>query len=86
MHSSKSKLIEMEFHCSVQVTTNRLKAVEKLNQMLLLVVQQPGSLGMSLLPSILNYALNYVLQPLMQCNNARDYCDVAFSLYNLFDG
>lgn len=60
--------------------------MEKLNQMLLLVVQQPGSLGMSLLPSILNYALNYVLQPLMQCNNARDYGDIAFSLYSLFDG
>lgn len=69
-----------------QLTTNRLKAVDKLMQMLLLVVQQPGSLGLSLLPSVLNFALNYVSPLLMQGENPSEYGDLAFSLYTLFDG
>lgn len=54
--------------------------------MLLLVVQQPGSLGMNLLPQILDFALNYVSPMLMQGRNPTEYCDVALTLYNLFDG
>lgn len=72
--------------CREQLTTNRYKAVEKLLQMLLLVVQQPGSLGANLLPSILEFTLNYVSPLLMQGRNPSDYCDVAFALYSLFDG
>lgn len=69
-----------------QLTTNRFKAVEKLLQMLLLVVQQPGSLGANLLPSIFEFTLTYVSPLLMQGRSPSDFCDVAFALYNLFDG
>lgn len=54
--------------------------------MLLLVVQQPGNLGQSLLPSVLNFALNFVAPMLTQGKNLGDYCDVAYALYSLFDG
>lgn len=69
-----------------QLTARRLKAVEKLLQMLLLVVQQPGSLGLNLLPSVLNFALNFVSPMLTQGKSLGDYCDAAFALYSLFDG
>lgn len=69
-----------------QLTTNRFKAVEKLLQMLLLVVQQPGSLGANLLPSILEFTQNYVSPLLVQGRSLSGFCDVAFALYNLFDG
>ncbi|XP_031625440.1 exportin-6-A [Contarinia nasturtii] len=69
-----------------QLTTNRYKAVEKLLQMLLLVVQQPGSLGANLLPSILDFTLNFVSPLLMQGRNPSEFCDVAHALYCLFDG
>lgn len=55
-------------------------------KMLLLVVQQPGNLGLCLLPSILDLALNYVMPLLMQTQNANEYCDVVMSLFQLFDG
>lgn len=71
---------------SEQLTVNRFKAVEKLLQMLLLVVQQPGNLGACLLPSILEFTLNYVSPLLMQGRNPNDFFDVVFALYNLFDG
>lgn len=54
--------------------------------MLLLVVQQPGSLGNNLLPLILEFTLNYVFPLLMQGRCPSDLCDVAFALYNLLDG
>lgn len=66
-----------------QFTANSLKAANKLLQILLLVVQQPGSLGMNLLPHILEFALNSVLPSFMQ--DPEKDCDVAFSLYSLFD-
>lgn len=60
--------------------------MEKLLQMSLLVVQQPGSLGANLLPDIFEFALGYVSPLLMQGGNPNDFCDVALALYNLFDG
>lgn len=72
--------------CSEQLTCNRYKAVEKLLQMLQLIVQQPGSLGANLLPSIIDFTLNYVSPLLMQERQPNDFCDVAFALYSLFDG
>lgn len=86
--SIRSSIIKFVFffRCREQLTTNRFKAVEKLLQMLLLIVQQPGSLGLNLLPSILDFALNYVSPLLEQGRNPSDFCDVAFALYNLLDG
>lgn len=72
--------------CSEQLTINRFKAVEKLLQMLLLVVQQPGSVGLNKLPDILDFALNYVSPLLMHGTNPSDFSDFALALYNLFDG
>lgn len=71
---------------SEQFSTRRLKRVEKLMQMLLLVVQQPGSLGMHLLPSVLHFALTYVAPMLTQGKSLNDYYDTALTLYSLFDG
>lgn len=71
---------------SEQLTARRLKAVEKLLRMLLLVIQQPGSLGLNLLPSVLNFSLNFVTPMLTQGKNLSDYCDAAYALYSLFDG
>lgn len=68
------------------MTINRFKAVDKLLQMLLLIIQQPGSLGLNLLPEILNYSLNYVYPLLKERENSNDYGDVELSLYSLFDG
>lgn len=68
------------------MTTNRYKAVDKLLQMLLLVVEQPGNLGLSLLPAILNFALNSVAPQLKQEKLSNQQCDVAAALYSLFDG
>lgn len=72
--------------CREQLTINRYKAVEKLLQMLLLIVQQPGSLGSNLLPSILDFTLNYVAPLLIQGQNPSGFCDVAYALYSLLDG
>lgn len=69
-----------------QITVGRLKAIDMLLQMLLLVVQQPGQMTLSLLPAILNLSLNYVTPLLAQECNSSDFCDVAISLYALFDG
>lgn len=55
-------------------------------QMLLLVVEQPGQMTLSLLPAILDLSLNYVTPLLAQECNSSDFCDVAISLYALFDG
>lgn len=71
---------------SEQLTVNRYKAVEKLLQMLVLVVRQPGGLGLSMLPGTLDFALNYVAPLLMQGRNPSEYSDVALILYELFDG
>lgn len=71
---------------SEQLTVNRLKTMDKLMQMLLLVVQQPGNLGLTLLPSILEFSLNYVMPLLMQTQTANEFCDVVMSLFQLLDG
>lgn len=54
--------------------------------MLLLVVEQPGSLGLSLLPDILNFSLNFVHPLLKRDKVTSQYGDVAMALYSLFDG
>lgn len=82
----KKKKNQFRFIFSEQLTMNRLKTMDKLMQMLLLVVQQPGSLGLQLLPSILPFSLNYVMPLLMQTQNANEFCDVVMSLFQLLDG
>lgn len=67
-----------------RMTVGRLKAMDKLLQMLLLVVEQPGSTTLSLLPAILTVSLDLV-QPLLGGQSA-DLGDVAVSLFSLFDG
>lgn len=67
-----------------RMTLGRLKAMDKLLQMLLLVVEQPGSSTLSLLPVILTVSLDLV-QPLL-AGHAADVGDVAVSLFSLFDG
>lgn len=74
------------FYFREQITVGRLKAIDMLLQMLLLVVEQPGQMALSLLPAILNLSLNYVTPLLAQECNSSDFCDVAISLYALFDG
>lgn len=71
---------------SEQLTANRFKAVEKLLQMLVLVVRQPGALGLTLLPKFLDFALNYVSPLLVQGRDPTEICDVALALLDLFDG
>lgn len=68
-----------------QLTIQRLKATDKLLQMLTLVVEQPGCSSLSLLPPTLNFALDHVAPLLLHEKNAVDHSDVAFSLYTLFD-
>jgi len=60
--------------------------MDKLLQMLLLVVEQPGNTSLNLLPAILNLALEHVVPLLNTDKNALDFSDVAYSLYSLFDG
>ncbi|KAG4078102.1 hypothetical protein HA402_002153 [Bradysia odoriphaga] len=78
--------IFLEASTREQLTVGRLKAIDILLQMLLLVVEQPGQTTLSLLPVILNLSLNYVTPMLAQERNSSDFCDVAISLYALFDG
>lgn len=58
--------------------------MDKLLQMLLLVVEQPGSTAVHLLPSILNVSLDLVTPLLGQ--DSSDFSDVGLSLFSLFDG
>lgn len=60
--------------------------MDKLLQMLLLVVEQPGSTAVSLLPAILNVSLDLVTPLLGQEKHLADFSDVAISLFTLFDG
>lgn len=69
-----------------QITNSRLKAMDKLLQMLLLVVEQHGNGTLSLLPAILNLSLDLVAPVLQQEKNSIDCSDVAISLFTLFDG
>lgn len=68
-----------------EMTVRRLKSMEKILQMFQLIVQQPGSETMSLIPSILNLTLDHILPLLSYDNNLLDYSDVAHLMYTLFD-
>lgn len=68
-----------------QLTVCQLKVMEKILQMLLLVVEQPSTPS-SLISPILTLSLDHVLPLLMTGNNLLDHSDVAYILYSLFDG
>lgn len=81
-----------------QMSVARLRTMDRLLRMLLLVVEQPGGTGLALLPAVLTVSLDLV-QPVLeqqqqqqlqsqeqQRNNAVDLSDVTMSLFALFDG
>lgn len=84
VHIKEMLSIFLEASMRERMTVGRLKAMDKLLQMLLLVVEQPGSTTLSLLPAILTVSLDLV-QPLLGGQSA-DLGDVAVSLFALFDG
>lgn len=69
-----------------QLTASSLKAIDKLLQMLLFVVEQPGTATMSLLPNILGFVLDHVMPLLMEEKQSLDFSDVATSVFNLLHG
>lgn len=72
---------------SQKLSRNRMAAIEKILQMLHLVVEQPGNSTNTLIPSILNMSLNHI-QPLLTGDEKEMFAntDVAVLLYTLFDG
>lgn len=83
-----------------QMSVARLRTMDRLLRMLLLVVEQPGSTGLALLPAVLTVALDLV-QPVLEQQqqqhlqeqqqqqrngNVVDLSDVTMSLFTLFDG
>lgn len=78
--------IFLEASTRERITTSRLKAMDKLLQMLLLVVEQPGSTATALMPAILNVSLDLVQPLLGQEKHLADFSDVVISLFSLFDG
>lgn len=84
VHIKEMLSIFLEASMRERMTVGRLKAMDKLLQMLLLVVEQPGSTTLSLLPAILTVSLDLV-QTLLGGQSA-DLGDVAVSLFSLFDG
>lgn len=85
VHIKEMLSIFLEASMRERMTVGRLKAMDKLLQMLLLVVEQPGSTTLSLLPAILTVSLDLV-QPLLGGQSADLLGDVAVSLFSLFDG
>lgn len=83
-------VIFLESSKQEQITIQRLKSIDKLLKMLLLVVEQPGASTNSLIPDILCLALDHVAPLLFNeeenKNNSSELNEVAFSLYALFDG
>lgn len=69
-----------------QLTSGSLKAIDKLLQMLLFVVEQPGQSSLSLLPNILAFVLDIVMPLLMEQKQSLDFSDVATSVFNLLHG
>ncbi|XP_055383125.1 exportin-6-A [Condylostylus longicornis] len=69
-----------------QLSVRRLKSIENILQMVLLVVEQPGNSTMSLIPSILTLSLDHVLPLLLHDKNLMDYAEISYALYALFDG
>lgn len=78
--------IFLEASTRERITSSRLRAMDKLLQMLLLVVEQPGSTATVLMPAILNVSLDLVQPLLGQEKHLADFSDVFISLFSLFDG
>lgn len=83
-----------------QMSVGRLRTMDRMLQMLLLVVEQPGATGLSLLPAVLTVSLDLVQQVLQHHQQQQqtesgggggaggevDLSDVTLSLFALFDG
>ncbi|TDG41825.1 hypothetical protein AWZ03_011754 [Drosophila navojoa] len=68
-----------------QLTLSRLAVMEKVLQMFQLVVEQPGSASLSLMPSILGFSTQQILPLLQQQNVATDSSEITSLLFALFD-
>ncbi|XP_023035186.1 exportin-6 isoform X1 [Drosophila willistoni] len=68
-----------------QLTLSRLAVMEKVLQMFKLIVEQPGSTSLALLPSILDFSTQQILPLLQQQNAATDSSEITSLLYALFD-
>lgn len=68
-----------------QLTLSRLAVMEKVLQMFQLIVEQPGSASLSLLPNILGFSTQQILPLLQQQNAATDSSEITSLLYALFD-
>ncbi|KAH8234528.1 hypothetical protein KR038_008564, partial [Drosophila bunnanda] len=68
-----------------QLTLSRLAVMEKVLQMFKLIVEQPGSASLGLLPSILDFGTQQILPLLQQQNTATDNSEITSLLYALFD-
>ncbi|XP_039498961.1 exportin-6-A isoform X1 [Drosophila santomea] len=68
-----------------QLTLSRLAVMEKILQMFKLIVEQPGSASLGLLPSILDFSTQQILPLLQQQNAAADNSEITSLLYALFD-
>ncbi|XP_033237733.1 exportin-6-A isoform X1 [Drosophila pseudoobscura] len=68
-----------------QLTLSRLAVMEKILQMFKLIVEQPGSASLGLLPSILDFSTQQILPLLQQQNAATDSSEITSLLYALFD-
>lgn len=89
VHLKEMLGIFLEASTRGQMTVGRLRTMDRLLQMLLLVVEQPGGVGLSMLPAVLTVSLDLV-QPLLQQQQQNggevDLSDVTLSLFALFDG
>ncbi|EDV34703.2 uncharacterized protein Dana_GF20811 [Drosophila ananassae] len=68
-----------------QLTLSRLAVMEKILQMFKLIVEQPGSASLGLLPSILDFSTQQILPLLQQQNAVTDSSEITSLLYALFD-
>ncbi|KAL7744718.1 hypothetical protein ACLKA6_017212 [Drosophila palustris] len=68
-----------------QLTLSRLAVMEKVLQMFQLIVEQPGSASLALLPNILAFSTQQILPLLQQQNAATDSSEITSLLYALFD-
>ncbi|XP_067642019.1 exportin-6 [Eurosta solidaginis] len=70
-----------------QLNLNQLTVLEKILQMLQIIVQQPGNTWTTMLPSILNFTIEHVLPLLQQHHDSSlvDGTDISYMVYTLFD-
>ncbi|EDV91895.1 exportin-6-A [Drosophila grimshawi] len=68
-----------------QLTLSGLAVMEKVLQMFQLIVEQPGSASLGLLPNILGFSTQQILPLLQQQNAATDSTEITNLLYALFD-